>query len=332
MNRSKLNKIKAGLRKTGLACLFGCLVTGSPLSAEQATDTSKFITLGTVGGPIPNPDRSQPANILLWQDHGILIDAGDGAPEQLAKANIALGQVQTVFISHLHFDHTGGLFALFGMRYQVRTPGVLTIYGPPGTKRMVDSLVAAMRPMSEFGAGNPGVTPPPPEPSFRVVEIVDGDKIVIDDVTVTVASNSHYSYPSGSPEALKFQSLSFRFDMPDRSIVYTGDTGPSKNVEQLAKGADLLVSEVIDVNAVLGDLRINRPDLKETVFEGFASHFVEHHLTAAEAAKLAQNAGVKKLVLTHLAIGSSSSIKDIENAVTSAFDGSISIASDLDEY
>ncbi len=332
MNTSSVNKIRTVFRKGSLAFLIGFLVSGSILLAEQPMATSRFITLGTVGGPIPNPERSQPANILLWQDQGILIDAGDGAPEQLAKANIALGQVQTVFISHLHFDHTGGLFALFGMRYQVRTSGVLTIYGPPGTKRMVDSLVAAMRPMSEFGAGNPGVTPPPPEPSFRVVEIVDGDKIVIDDVTVTVASNSHYSYPGGSPEALKFQSLSFRFDMPDRSIVYTGDTGQSKNVEQLAKGADLLVSEVIDVKAVLGDLRINRPDLKEAVLEGFATHFVEHHLTAAEAGKLAQNAGVEKLVLTHLGIGSSSSIKDIKNAATSTFDGSILIASDLDEF
>ena len=56
---------------------------------------------------------------------------------------------------------------------------------------------------------------------------------------MTAASNSHYTFSPGSAEVAKFVSLSFRFDAPDRSIVYTGDTGPSENVERLARNADL---------------------------------------------------------------------------------------------
>jgi ribonuclease BN (tRNA processing enzyme) len=119
-------------------------------TAHAYQDKSVWVELGTQSGPIPSGVRSEPAHLLLWHDQTILIDAGDGASEQLAKAHIPLGAIRTVFLSHLHFDHTGGLFALLGLRYQGSGPGcgAVTVYGPPGTKRLVDGLRAAIQPGS----------------------------------------------------------------------------------------------------------------------------------------------------------------------------------------
>ena len=304
-------------------------VVASTSAAELPTTShSIWTTLGTNAGPIPNPTRSQPANLLRSGDETILVDVGDGAAGQLAKAGVPIDAVQTLFISHHHFDHTGGLFALLGMRYQILTRGVLTIYGPPGTKEVVDGLIAAMKPMARNVSVRARQSP---EEAVKVVEIGDGSKVMIGAVAVTAASNSHYTFSPGSAEAAKFVSLSFRFDAPDRSIVYTGDTGPSENVERLARNADLLVSEIIDPGAALASIKAARPDLPPTALTLIEQHFRAEHLVQDEVAKLAQRAGVKALVLTHNPIDSPG-IARASKAIMMHYNGTITFAADLDKF
>jgi beta-lactamase superfamily II metal-dependent hydrolase len=113
-----------------LALAVGLVVALIVIATKPVTSTTRlktttvldhkmvWTTLGTMSGPIPSPDRSQPANLLWNSQHAILIDAGDGAAEQVAKAGHSLSDVDTIILSHLHIDHTGGLSALIGMRYQ----------------------------------------------------------------------------------------------------------------------------------------------------------------------------------------------------------------------
>ena len=233
-----------------VALIFGAaLIAGAAASAQAPHST--WTTLGTNSGPLPNPTRSEPAHLLQYAGKKILVDCGDGAPEQLGKAGIPLRSIDAVVLSHHHFDHIGGLFALLGLRFQAVPPPVLTVYGPPGTQRLVDALVAAMQVEAEFDSAGPGAPHRDPADTVKVVEIRDGDHLQIAGIPVSVRSNTHYSLPKDSEKGKRFQSLSFRFDLPDRSIVYTGDTGPSPDVLDLARGADLLVSEVIDPEEVL---------------------------------------------------------------------------------
>lgn len=261
-----------------------------------------FTTLGTMGGPVPHPDRAQPANLLHDAEHAILIDVGDGAAAQLAKAGVALTALSTLIISHLHVDHTGGLFALLGARIQQHVPGTLVVYGPPGTRQTVAEIETAQRYLADLDhAENTRTTDLAPT-LVEVHEITDGSSFVLGDVTVLAAGNTHYGFAPGSADATAFQSLSLRFDMPDRSILYTGDTGPSPAVEQLGHGVDLLVSEIIDPDEELAKTLATRSDIPRYAIPFLRRHFADQHLTAKEVGRLMQRTGAKRLVLTHNAM------------------------------
>lgn len=289
--------------------------------------TSAFITLGTQSGPISFGTRAQPANLLISGSQHILLDVGDGAAEQVAKVGVSLGDIQTVFISHLHLDHVGGLHGFLGRRAQAAHATPVTIYGPPGTAAVVDSILMSLKPSFDVLAR--------PWPDIRVIEIEDGDQIVLGNIVVKAAANSHYQNKSKSFASLDYGplSLSFRFDLPERSIVFTGDTGPSVNVERLADGADLLVSEIIDVDATLDLIKSMRPDISESELNVVASHFSLEHLPPEAAADLARRAGVAEVVFTHIGgAQSETEIEAMEARVRAAFGGEVKFAQDLDRF
>ncbi|HEY4344512.1 MAG TPA: MBL fold metallo-hydrolase [Parvibaculum sp.] len=313
---------------TGLAAL-GLVLLPAQASAGDAPK-SVYVTLGTNSGPIPNPQRAEPANFLHYGDQNILVDAGDAASWQLAKVGVDVGQVQTVIISHLHFDHTSGLYAFLSLRYQEFITDPVTIYGPPGIKRVVDSLMAGMAPNNETPSGLWSWMRTSPEKIYTVVEIGDGATFSVGKIKVTAAENSHYSFAPGSEEAKKYVSLSYRFDAPDRSIVFTGDTGPSAAVEKLARNADLLVSEIMDPDVALKKIEEKRyiPFFAESAVK---SHFSKEHLSPTEVGLLASRAHVKALVLTHDALPDEA-IPQAGKEIAANYKGSVVFAKDLDKF
>ena len=299
--------------------------------AAPATQLT-WTTLGTNSGPIPNPHRAESANLLRYGDTAILVDVGDGAALQLSKAGLLIGAPKTLVISHLHFDHTGGLFALLGQRRQGRNLEPLTIYGPRGTKSVVDGLWAASR-EGNIVAGAIIGADATSDAAIRVIELGDGETAQVGPIKITAAANSHYqTLPparSGSPAPV---SLSFRFDGPGRSIAYTGDTGPSPAVEALARGADLLVSEIMDPKLALRHIVERAPNpVPPAVLKVVEEHFGLEHLSPDEVGKLAERAGVKALVLTHDAL-EDEEIPNARKQIGAHFKGPVSFARDLDSF
>src|SRR6185369_4843978 len=215
-----------------VAAALALLITSGLEAADAPTarPANQFITLGTHGGPVSDRNRSQPANALVVGQAVYLVDAGDAAVQQLARAGYSLASVRAVFISHIHIDHTGGLFAVLGLKHQMGGGGKITIYGPHGIKAMVNGLLAAIEPEARSAYGVPGEDYVAPESIVEVVELSDGAKVKFDGFTLTAVENTHYSFPRDSDMARRYGSLSFRFDLANRSIVYTGDTGPSEAV------------------------------------------------------------------------------------------------------
>ena len=294
-----------------------------------------FVVLGTASGPSSEATRAQPANALVVGGQVWLVDAGDGAVAQLAKANLRLGAVRGVFLSHLHFDHTGGMFAVLGLRMQLEQRGRLEVYGPAGTQALVDGLHAAAAPAMRAGYGIPGQGW---SAEIEVFELGDGDVVSLEGFTVTARENSHFSLPEGDTSAPEGVSLSYRFDLDDRSIVYTGDTGPSDALVELAQRADLLVSEMIDVDAVLAAMRPpgarGRAAGAAPAQTGFDWHMRAHHMTPAQVGALAERAAVVRLVITHYAPNPTSAdqVRAWLDAIAGTFDGPAELATDLGRY
>jgi ribonuclease BN (tRNA processing enzyme) len=322
----------------GIACLIlSAAARSQPPPARPAPGAlaaSQFIVLGTASGPSSEAERAQPANALLVRGQLYLVDAGDGAVQQLARAGLRLPAVRAVFLSHLHFDHTGGMLAVVGLRMQLEVRGPLRVFGPPGAQAFIDGLLAASVPAMRAGYGIPGQ---PWSADIDVMELSDGDSLAIDGFRVTVAENTHFILPDGDPGPAPGVSLSYRFDLADRAIVYTGDTGPSEALADLARGADLLVSEMIDVDSVLAFMRPPGARAQTPSDEpptGFAWHMHAHHMTPTQVGELARMAQVRRLVITHFAPNPASP-EDAQrylNEIGENFEGDAELASDLARY
>jgi ribonuclease BN (tRNA processing enzyme) len=308
--------------------------TSSAVGAPSTSAAPEWITLGTAGGPVPAALRSQPANLLVTEQGVYLVDCGDGCVEQLAKAGIPLDRVKGLFISHLHYDHVGGVSALLGLRYQTSIYAPLPIYGPPGTKAMVDGLIAAMRPFAMSGYGIPGARHVDPAGTVTVSEESGGDRVDLVGLVATTVQNTHYSFAPGSEDDIHFRSLAWRFETGGRSFVFTGDTGPSEAVTRLARGADVLISEIIDLKTTLAMVHHENPHLDAQTSAGMLQHLSLHHLPAVEVGKMAAQAGVKQLVVTHFAPSSPSDalVEELREQIATQYRGRINMARDLERF
>lgn len=303
-------------------------------AVSEVEDAGRWVTLGTRGGPVPSPIRSQPANLLVAGGKNILVDVGDGSAGQLIMVGVPTNMLDAVFISHLHFDHTAGLAGILGLRLQTNASSPLIIYGPPGTSQLVAGLLASMVPGNTAGYGVAGAVRPDLDTTVQVVELRDHASFEYAGMTVSARNNTHYSFAPESGLAERFESLSYRFDLPGRSIVYTGDTGPSTAVEELAQGADLLVAEMMDVDDTIALMRRSAPNMPERAAMAMESHLREHHLLPVDVGAMASAADVGAVVVTHFSGRERGDPEHFEylRAIAENYDGPVVIANDLDEF
>ena len=173
-----------------------------------------------------------------------------------------------------------------------------------------------------------------PVGEVRVVELCVGESVAVVYMRVSVRNNTHYSFAAESGLAEQFESLAYRFDTASRSIAYTGDTGPSPAVEELARGADLLVAEMMDVEFTVAAVRHNSPNLPPHIASEMERHLRHHHLVPADVGAMASRAGVGALVVTHfvgLEPGESGHLAYLRT-IAESYDGPAVIAGDLERF
>lgn len=300
----------------------------------QLPKPSSFTALGTAGGPIPQPKRSQPAHLLMNGDQPVLLDCGEGVVGQLARLGLPFTRVGQVFLSHHHFDHIGSLFAIFGLNMMTQRQSKLQVFGPPGTRKICEGLFIAGEVPNAIGFGVPGQTLPRFEDFVEVRELSPGDVVELGEMTVTNCENTHYTAEDDRADPNRPLSLSYRFDMPDRSVLFTGDTGVSRAVEDLARGVDLFVGEMMDIDVTMGHIRRANPNAPEARIAMIHKHLSEHHLTPEQLGEQAAKAGASHVVAVHLANGlvTPETHDTYAARVASTFSGRVSLSEDLGTY
>src|SRR4030095_9931602 len=210
-------------------------------AAPPSKTATRLITLGTAAGPSARPDRAQSCDLLSVNGTHYVVEAGDGAPRRLAEARVELREIGIVFLTHHHDDHTAGLGTLMSLAWDQQRTRPIHVYGPPRTAELVKAAVQYFSISAEIRIADGGRTVPIAQ-VFVGHDVGSGVIYQDANIKVTAVENSHFAFHEG-PAAGKHKSYSYRFETPDRVIVFTGDTGPSDAVTELAKGADLLVTE-----------------------------------------------------------------------------------------
>jgi len=297
-----------------LAAISPLLVHATETEPGEPAAGTVVTLLGTGGGPGGKVGRAGIASLVTVGGTRYLIDAGEGVARQLARAGVPEPEVSTVFLTHLHDDHTAGLPALVTFAHTLRSKG-MTLIGPPGTNHMLDGLLAFQGVNAEIRMAEQRGRLADPKTLFAAREVGTGLVFSDDRVKVTAVENTHYHIEDEAVSAGN-RSYSYRFEMPDRTIVFTGDTGPSAAVEQLARGADTLVAEMVSAS----DIARVPPFVVE--------HMLQEHLTAAEVGKLAAKADVGMLVLSHIGTVDANDVAEIRRH----FGGRIEVGEDLASY
>src|SRR5215470_1600259 len=158
---------------------------------------TRLITLGTRGGPGPTVGRAQSSNVLIVNGASYVVDAGEGVTRRLLRAGIAIRDIDNIFITHPHSDHTGGLGGLLSTEYDSNRSKPVNIYGPPGTDATVKALVQFLAVSADIRISE-GMRTVPPTKIFFGHDTGIGVIYQDANVKVTAAENSHSNFPLGA--------------------------------------------------------------------------------------------------------------------------------------
>ena len=266
-------------RRALLAAGTGALAAPS-LAADAPARRSRLILLGTKGGPTPSRFRAPASNLLIVDGAPFVIDCPDGVAGRLAQAGVALDTLSEIFVTHHHSDHVAGLGALLSLAWGSGLRTGVNVHGPEPMARVLAAQLEANAVDVALRIREEGR--PPLAPLIRAHEVRAGRVLTTPRVRVRCAPVDHYTVPTRA----------YRFETPDRSFVFSGDTRPSEALVALARGADVLVHEAMLVEALGGIRDGNAPNLMD--------HLLRSHSTTEEVGRVAAAAGVRTLVLSHL--------------------------------
>jgi len=301
---------------TKLLILLAASIAAAPVVAQKPPVARTHVVLLGTGTPNPDPDRAGPSVAIVVDSSVYIVDAGAGIVRRVAAAAkksklaaLAMPKLTRAFLTHLHSDHTVGLPDLMLSPWVIERTAPLEIYGPPGTKKMVDHLQAAY-------AEDIDIRLHGGEPSNKTGYVTNAHDVlpgvVYRDSLVKVTA---FAVPHGKwPHA-----YGYRFDTPDRSIVLSGDTSPSDAVAKACNGCDVLIHEVISE----AHLAIRTPE--------WQGDHRAYHTPAYDLGRVATKAKPKMLVLSHV-IPTVFKDADLVGEIRRFFKGPVVVGKDLDVY
>ncbi len=281
---------------------------------ESDNDLTRIVLLGT-GTPNADPEHSGPAIAIVVNDTPYLVDCGPGIVRRTAEAfqsgidGLKIENLKTLFVTHLHSDHTAGYPDLIFTPWVLGREEPLEVYGPMGIAEMTEHILAAYR--QDIRVRLEGLEPVN-DSGYRVNTHNIKPGIIYKDTNVTVEA---FAVKHGLwPEA-----YGFVFTTADRKIVISGDTVPAETIVEKCNGCDVLIHEVY--SAVHFE---KRP-------EEWKKYHSSAHTSTYELAELASRAKPELLILYHQLFWGSTE-EELLSEITERYDGKVVSGKDLDVY
>ncbi len=300
----------AGTAALAAAPAFAQLPPGPPKLGPN-----RLVLLGTKGGPaIRGYSPSPSASVLVWNDVPYVIDAGYGVTFKLTDARIPLVALRHVFVTHHHSDHNLELGALCYNAWAIGLKAPVDVYAPEGVEAVLDGFMASQRADIETRMADEG------RPDLRTLVrphvVREGVVFERDGLKVSALRNLH-------PPVV--ESYAYKFEMPGRTVVFSGDTAYFPPLADFARGADILVHEVAYEPGLeaLAARNPNGPTL--------LAHLKASHTMTEDVGRIAAAAGVKTLVLNHFVPADDRSLTPEvwTDSVRKTFAGTIVVGRDL---
>lgn len=248
------------------------------------------VTLLGTGTPWPSAQRMSAANLVETGGDVLLVDAGRAVSVQLARLGRHPRDIDAVLLTHHHFDHISGLDDLLLAAWNDGRVRPVRIFGPPGTEAILQTLLGTvyardirfrLREAEVLGHAMPD-----PRHLFDVRDMRPGEAAAGDGWTALPYPVEHGHALGLSPE--DWPCFGYRIEAGGKVLAFSGDTVDCAGVRALAAGADLLVQ-----CCYLPEAAVDTAERRLLVDQVLAS--------ATQAGAIAAAAGVRRMVLTHIA-------------------------------
>jgi ribonuclease Z len=256
------------------------------------------VALCGAGGPMPDPKRSGACVAVVAGKTLFVVDAGTGGMRNLGALRYPLGEIHSVLLTHFHSDHIDGLGEMATLRWvSGNNTEALPVIGPEGVQSVVEGFNRAYAQDAPYRTAHHGekVAPssghgmtalPYPLPAAgESVSVYNQDGISIDMFTVDHAPVD--------------PAVGYLFRYKGRSVLVSGDTAKSPNVQHFAKGVDLLVHEALSPTLVLA-MNQAAENLDNWGMAKITIDILDYHASPVEAAETARDSGAGHLLYYHV--------------------------------
>ena len=251
------------------------------------------IFLGT-GSPLPSAERCGAGQVVVAGDVHVLVDCGWGAARRLRPAGVDPRVIDVALFTHMHTDHMTDVPDFLFQRWTGGATVPLRVFGPEGTQEMVDGFLMAMRRDIGFRQAHHGDKLHPDGIRVEVIEIATPKSIEtfleIGGLRFEAFEVDHFPV---------VPAFGYRATFDGRSVVLSGDTSLCDSLAAACQGVDLLVCEAMNVPMLQGIIAALKAGGRERE-AGLMGDVPSYHISTTEIAKLANEAGVGEVVLSHI--------------------------------
>ncbi len=256
------------------------------------------VVLCGAGGPLPDPKRSGPCVAVIAGKQMFVVDAGTNGLRNLVAMRMPVGDIEAVLLTHFHSDHIDGLGEMATIRWvNGNNTRPLPVIGPDGVNEVVEGFNDAYEQDSVYRNEHHGdaVTP---LGGFGMV--AKPFSLPADGVLETVYDNGELTIRALAVDHEPVKpAVGYLFNYRDRSLLVSGDTSKSANIETFASGVDLLAHEALSAELV-GIMHETAKRIGNDSLAKITDDILDYHATPVEAAETARDAGVGHLLYYHI--------------------------------